>query len=51
MIEAIILKLCFAEGELQEYLKENASVPYVIHASMEEEEVEEQCYLVRIDEW
>ena len=47
MIEIIMLKLCFDEGQLEQYLKENNQVATVIHASYDEAESNEsdrQCY-------
>ena len=50
MIEAVILKLCFDEGQLQEYMEQQNKVATVIHASYDEEE-ERDCYFVRIEQW
>ena len=50
MIEAVILKLCFDEGQLQEYMEQQNKVATVIHASYDEEE-DRDCYFVRIEQW
>ena len=50
MIEAIFLKLCFDEGQLQEYMEQQNKVATVIHASYDEEE-DRDCYFVRIEQW
>ena len=51
MIEAIMLQLCFDEGELQRYLDEHNKIATVIHANFEEEEDSRQCYFVQIEKW
>ena len=54
MIEIIMLKLCFDEGQLEQYLKENNQVATVIHASYDEAESNEsdrQCYFVSVEPW
>ena len=50
MIEIIMLKLCFDEGQLEQYLKENNQVATVIHASYDEE-TERECYYVQVEKW
>ena len=49
MIEAIILKLCFDENQLQQYLEDHNKIATVIHASYNEEQEEIDCYFVRIE--
>ena len=51
MIEAIILKLCFDENQLQQYLEDHNKIATVIHASHNEEQEEIDCYFVRIEKW
>ena len=51
MIEAIILKLCFDENQLQQYLEDHNKIATVIHASYNEEQEEIDCYFVRIEKW
>ena len=51
MIEAIILKLCFDENQLQQYLKDHNKITTVIHASYKQEQDEIDCYFVRIEKW
>ena len=55
MIEAVILKLCFDEGQLEQYMKEHSQIATVIHASYDEEtetdELGRQCYFVSVEKW
>lgn len=51
MIEAIILKLCFDENQLQQYLEDHNQIATVIHASYNQEQDEIDCYFVRIEKW
>ena len=53
MIEAVFLKLCFDEGELQQYLDEHNKIATVIHANFEPEtdELGRQCYFVSVEKW
>ena len=51
MIEAIILKLCFDESQLQQYMEDHNQIATVIHASYDEKQDEIDCYFVRIEKW
>ena len=50
MIEIIMLKICFDEGQLEQYMKEHNQVATVIHASYDEE-LERECYYVQVEKW
>ncbi len=51
MIEAIILKLCLTLEQYEQMKQIPDFSSYAIHASLEEEEEENQCYFVRIEKW
>jgi hypothetical protein len=57
LIELILLKLCFENGELEKFIEENADVATIIHASYDdiESEIESEyvrkCYAISIEEW
>jgi hypothetical protein len=52
MIEALFLKWCIDNTEIEKYIEENTIVPTYISATMDEEtERERECYLVRIEPW
>ena len=50
MVEILMLKLCFDEGQLEQYLKEHKHVATAIHASYDEEQ-ERECYYVTVEPW
>ena len=55
MIELILVKLCFENGELEKFIEENADVATIIHASYDDIESENEyvrkCYAISIEEW
>ena len=50
MIEAIFLKLCFDEEQLEKYMNRQNQVATIIVANYDEE-VEQECYLVQVEKW
>ncbi len=55
MIELIMLKMCFENGELEKYIEEHTNVATVIYASYDEEEStiesDRKCYYISIERW
>jgi|TARA_R100000426_G_C4740624_1_gene79478 hypothetical protein len=48
-----MLKLCFDEGQLEQYLEQYSNVTTVIHASYDEESESDSksCYYVTVEPW
>ena len=51
IVEMIMLKLCFNEGQWEEYLEQQTNVVTVINASYDEEKTEPACFYISIEEW
>ena len=50
IVEAIMFKICFDEGQLELYLSEHNQLATLIHASYDED-TERECYYVQVEKW
>jgi hypothetical protein len=52
MIEALFLKWCIDNSQIEKYIEDNAIVPTYISQEVDEEtKRERECYLVRVEPW
>ena len=54
MIEILMAKICFNDGEFEKYIEEHTKVGTVIYASYDEEEsseFERRCFYVTVEPW
>ena len=52
MIEALFLKWCIDNSQIEKYIEENAIVPTYISQEVDEEtKRQRECYLVRVEPW
>ena len=50
MIEALFLKWCIDNSQIEKYIEENVIVPTYISQEVDEE-TKRECYLIRVEPW